>query len=183
MHAYILWHWGLNRILSISQTVFLNLLWHIFVWYCCWSFTHVCNKICVFYLPIVIFIYIIKHIAYITCPVGIKSLWYIHVPVSVHYVGVKISLCPHRHENPQATHEGQDRMVTILRWHFICMFFSGNNWILIKIILNLVPKGSMNNKPALVQMITWHWTGNKPLSEITMVWFADAYMNHSALWG
>ena len=42
-------------------------------------------------------------------------------------------------------------------------------WILTDISLKCVPKGPINNIPALVQIMTWHWPGNKPLCEPMMV--------------
>ena len=39
----------------------------------------------------------------------------------------------------------------------------------IKISLKFVPKGSINNIPALVQIMAWRWPGDKPLSEAMMV--------------
>ena len=39
----------------------------------------------------------------------------------------------------------------------------------IKISLNFVPKGPINNKSSLVPVITLHWTGDKPLSEQMMI--------------
>ena len=35
----------------------------------------------------------------------------------------------------------------------------------IKISLKFVPKGLINNIPALVQIMAWHRPGDKPLSE------------------
>ena len=35
--------------------------------------------------------------------------------------------------------------------------------------LQLVPKGQIDNKPALVQIMAWYWTGDKPLTERMMV--------------
>ena len=35
--------------------------------------------------------------------------------------------------------------------------------------MKFVPKGPMNNIPALVQIIAWHQPGDKPLSELTML--------------
>ena len=40
-----------------------------------------------------------------------------------------------------------------------------NVWISIKISLKFVPKGPINNIPALVQIMTWRRSGDKPLSE------------------
>ena len=63
---------------------------------------------------------------------------------------------------------------------FKCNFLNGNVWIQIKISLKFVPKGPINNVSALVQIMAWHRTGNKPLSEPMMTQFNDAYMRHSA---
>ena len=52
---------------------------------------------------------------------------------------------------------------------FKCIFFNENVWILIKISLEFVPKGPINNMPALVPIMTWHWPGDKPLSEPMIV--------------
>ena len=41
--------------------------------------------------------------------------------------------------------------------------------ISIKISLKSVPKGPINNIPALVQIMAWRWSGDKPLSEPMMV--------------
>ena len=44
-----------------------------------------------------------------------------------------------------------------------------NVWILIKIPLKFVPKGPINNIPALVKIMAWRRPGDKPLSEPMMV--------------
>ena len=49
------------------------------------------------------------------------------------------------------------------------IFVNENIWIPIKISLNFVPKGSINNIPSLVQIIAWRRPGDKPLSEPMMV--------------
>ena len=41
-----------------------------------------------------------------------------------------------------------------------------------------VPMGSINNIPALVQVMGWRRPGDKPLFEPMMVKFTDAYMRH-----
>ena len=41
--------------------------------------------------------------------------------------------------------------------------------MLIEISLKFVPKGPINNIPALVQIMAWHQPGDKPLSEPMMV--------------
>ena len=49
------------------------------------------------------------------------------------------------------------------------IFFNENVRISIKISLNFVPKGPINNNPALVQIMAWRRLGDKPLSEPMMV--------------
>ena len=49
------------------------------------------------------------------------------------------------------------------------IFLNDNIWIPIKISLKFVPKGSINNIPALVQIMGWRRPGDKPLSEPMMV--------------
>ena len=50
--------------------------------------------------------------------------------------------------------------------------------ILIKISLKFVPKGPIDNNPALVQKMAWRQIGEKPLSEPMLAQFTDAYMRH-----
>ena len=49
------------------------------------------------------------------------------------------------------------------------IFFYENVWISIKISLKFVPKGPINNIPALIQIMAWCRSGDKPLSEPMMV--------------
>ena len=49
------------------------------------------------------------------------------------------------------------------------MHFLENVWIFIEISLRFVPKGPINNIPALVQIMAWHRSGDKPSSEPMMV--------------
>ena len=50
-----------------------------------------------------------------------------------------------------------------------CIFFNENVWISLKIPLMFVPWGPLNNVPALVQIMAWHWPGDKPSSELMLV--------------
>ena len=50
-----------------------------------------------------------------------------------------------------------------------CIFLNENVWIAIKISLNCVPSGQINNIPPLVQIMAWRRPGDKPLSEPMMV--------------
>ena len=52
---------------------------------------------------------------------------------------------------------------------FKCIFLNKNVWIPIKISLKFVPKGPINNIPALVQIMDWRRPGNRPLSEPMLV--------------
>ena len=52
---------------------------------------------------------------------------------------------------------------------FKCIFVNENVWIPIEISLKFVPKGSINNNPALFQIMAWRRPGDKPLSETMMV--------------
>ena len=52
----------------------------------------------------------------------------------------------------------------IFKW----IFLNGNISISIKISLKFVPRGPMNNIQALVQIMTWRRSGDKPLSEPMM---------------
>ena len=46
--------------------------------------------------------------------------------------------------------------------------------------MKFVPNGPVDNDAALVQIMAWCRTGNKPLSEPVMAWVDDAYMRHLA---
>ena len=50
-----------------------------------------------------------------------------------------------------------------------CIFFNENTWILIRSSLKFVPNGPINKIPALVQIMAWHRSGDKSLSERMMV--------------
>ena len=62
---------------------------------------------------------------------------------------------------------------------FECIFLKENVWIPIKISLKFVPKGPINNIPALVQIMAWRRPGDKQLSEPMLVRL-PTYMRHSA---
>ena len=76
-----------------------------------------------------------------------------------------------------------------------CIFLNENVWVSIKISLKLVPKGPINNIPALVQIMAWHRPGDEPLSEtmlasllthicvtrlqwVNLLWFSGAIWWH-----
>ena len=51
---------------------------------------------------------------------------------------------------------------------FKCILVNENVWILIKISLKFVPKVPIRNTPALVQIMAWRRSGDKPLYEPMM---------------
>ena len=50
------------------------------------------------------------------------------------------------------------------------------SFISIRIWLNFVLKGPVDIKAALVQVMAWHQTGDKPLPEPMLTHLTDAYM-------
>ena len=52
---------------------------------------------------------------------------------------------------------------------FMCVFFNEKCCILIKCSLKYVRKGPIDNNPALVQIMAWRRSGDKPLSEPMMI--------------
>ena len=52
---------------------------------------------------------------------------------------------------------------------FKCIFMNENAWISITISLKFVPKGPINKIPALVWIMAWRLSGDKPWSEPMMV--------------
>ena len=48
--------------------------------------------------------------------------------------------------------------------------------ISIKISQKFVPKGPIDNIPAMVQIMAWRRIGDKPLAEPMLTWFTDTYM-------
>ena len=77
------------------------------------------------------------------------------------------------------THLPLDKMATILaNDNFKCIVWNENDWIPIGIALQFVPRGPIDNNPALVQVMAWRRTGDKPLPELLLTQFSDAYMRH-----
>ena len=50
--------------------------------------------------------------------------------------------------------------------------------ISMQISLKFVPMGPIDYKSALVQVMAWRRTGDKPLPEPMLAQFTDAYMRH-----
>ena len=77
------------------------------------------------------------------------------------------------------THLPLDKMAAILADNiFKHIFLNENIRISIKISLKFVPKGLIDNTSALIQVMPWRQTGDKPLPEAMMTQFTDAYMWH-----
>ena len=63
---------------------------------------------------------------------------------------------------------------------FKCIFLNENIWIPIKISLKFITKVSINNIPALVNIMAWRRTGVKLLSETMIGSLPTQYVRHSA---
>ena len=64
----------------------------------------------------------------------------------------------------------RDKIANIWQTTFSNVFFDSENvWISIKISLKFVPRGPINNIPALIQIMAWCYPGDKPLSEPMLV--------------
>ena len=61
---------------------------------------------------------------------------------------------------------------------FIYIFMNENICSLIRILLKFISKCPIDNKPALVQVMAWRRTDDKPLPEPMITQFTDAYMQH-----
>ena len=44
--------------------------------------------------------------------------------------------------------------------------------------LKFVPKGPIDNKPALIQIMAWRWIGGQTFSEPMLTKFTNAYMRY-----
>ena len=65
---------------------------------------------------------------------------------------------------------------------FKLIFLNENDRILIQIPLKFVLMSPMDNESAFVQVVAWRRTGDKPLPELMMTQFTDAYMRHQGRW-
>ena len=84
-----------------------------------------------------------------------------------------------KEEKIPLTHLPMDTMATILAdENFKCIFLNENRGIPIRISLKFVPRSPIDNKPALVQVVAWRRTGDKPLPELMLTQFTHAYVRH-----
>ena len=65
---------------------------------------------------------------------------------------------------------------------FKCVSWNEKVWTSIKISLKFIPMGSINNIPALVQMMAWRRPGDKPLSEPMIIIFMTHICATSPKW-
>ena len=59
---------------------------------------------------------------------------------------------------------------------FKCISLNENGRIQIQISLKFAPMSPIDNKAALVQVMAWRRTGDKPLPEAMLIQFIDAFM-------
>ena len=69
-------------------------------------------------------------------------------------------------------------MAAISQTIFSCIFVNEKFWILNKISVKFVPKGPIDNNPALAKVMTWRKMGDRPLYEPILTQLTDAYMRH-----
>ena len=77
------------------------------------------------------------------------------------------------------THLPLDNMAAILADdYFKCIFLNENDIIPIRISLKFVPRSSIDSMQALVQVMAWCRTGDKPLPGPMLNQFTDVTMRH-----
>ena len=86
-----------------------------------------------------------------------------------HYMISYIQITANVSFSVSLTHWGGDEMDAILQTTFKYTLLNENILISIKISMKFIPKGSINNIEALVQIMTWRLPGVKPLSETKMI--------------
>ena len=72
---------------------------------------------------------------------------------------------------------GRDKMAAIFQTTFSNVVSWENVWITIDISLTFVPKGPIDNNPALVWIMAWRRIDDKLLSEPMLIRFIDAYIS------
>ena len=85
----------------------------------------------------------------------------------------------------QSTRRDQDKMATFCRRNFATHFRRRKCLYLVTCFTEICPqaKGIINNNLALAQIIAWHQTDDRSLSDRMMLLYADAYTRHSAKMG
>ena len=77
------------------------------------------------------------------------------------------------------TQWGQDKIAAILQMTYSNSLYCKKIVLFIQISLKIFSKDPIYNNPALVQIMAWHWVGNKPLSDQWWPGLHDAWMHHS----
>ena len=80
------------------------------------------------------------------------------------------------------THLPLDKWLPFHRWHFEMHFCEWKVLCFDAISLRFVPKLPIDNKSALVQVMAWRRTSDKPLPEPMSSQFTDAYKWHWGRW-
>ena len=84
-----------------------------------------------------------------------------HLKISIYTTGSNIAVLNTLRPRQNGRHFADDTFKRI--------FMNENVRISINISLKLVPKGLINNIPALVKIMAWRRSGDKPLSELMLV--------------
>ena len=82
---------------------------------------------------------------------------------------VEYCICQFNYSSGQNGHHFLDEI-------FKCIFVTEKFCFSIRISLKFVPKGPADNKPALVLVMAWCQTGDKPLPQPMVTQFTQAYM-------
>ena len=72
------------------------------------------------------------------------------------------------------TYWGLDKLANI----FKCIFLNENHYILNNISQKFVPQGTTNNESALIQVMDWYQSGNKPFLEPQLPQFYNIIWHH-----
>ena len=66
--------------------------------------------------------------------------------------------------------------------NFKCILLNENDKIPIEISFKFVPRSPIDDKAALVQVMAWRQTGDKPFPEPMLTQFTDAYIQQWGRW-
>ena len=113
----------------------------------------------------VIYVYILGILICASCGGALQSLWIAQMEFSLYFFPGFPSVLLIGINTLRPRENGRHFANDI----FKCIIVNDNLWIPIKISLKFVPKGPINNIPALVQTMAWRRPGGKPLSEPLMV--------------
>ena len=84
-----------------------------------------------------------------------------------------------KHLHPLSTHLHRSKTATILAdGIFKYVFLNENDRIPMKMSLKCFTKCPVDNKPALIQVMAWRRTGDKPLHKPMMAQVTNAYIRH-----